>query len=111
VRSYGPRIDPETGALHARVSQAHDYTLATILWRRRIGNGTIECKMYRSTSGPARRIVQLHAEYIDAGIHTSAVVGVASVFEERVEALRLEKIILAASTRPDPSTAPPDPAE
>jgi hypothetical protein len=108
MRSFGPRVDPETGALHARVSQAHDYTRVTTLWRRTVGNGSIECKMYRAASGPARRIIQLHAEYTDAGVHTTTVCGVADPLDEQRQAARLERVIRAASARPDPTAAPPE---
>jgi hypothetical protein len=100
-RSYGPRVDAETGQLHARVAQAHDYQLVTVLWRRRVGNGAIECQFLRSTSGPAKRLVQLHATWSDAGVPTTAVCQVHSPEEEARDAMRLEHMILAASRRPE----------
>lgn len=100
MNSYGPRVDHETGETHARVSQAHDYQLVTTLWRRRVGTGSIECRLYKSTSGPARRIVQLHAQWTERDIDTSCVVGVDSPEEEAVEAARLERVILGASILP-----------
>jgi hypothetical protein len=107
MRSHGPRVDPETGALHARVNQAHDYELATILWRRRIGNGTLTCKLFRARSGPARRIIQLEAAYTDAGVTSTLVSQVNDPLEEQFVAARMEREILAASARPDLSPAPP----
>jgi len=99
MRSFGRRVDPDTGGLHARVSQAHDYEVVTVLWRRRVGNGTLQCRLLRAKR-PAKRIVQLLAEYTDAGVLTTAICQVHSPQEEAADAFRLERQILWASTRP-----------
>lgn len=98
-RSYGPRVDPETRSLHARVSQAHDYDHITTLWTRKVGTGQIVCQLRRA-SEPAQRIVQLVAEYEDAGVLTTQIVQVESADEEKREALRLESLILESIVRP-----------
>jgi hypothetical protein len=82
------------------VANAAAYELVTVLWRRRVGNGSIECRLVRAKR-PAKRLVQLLAEYSDAGELCTTVVQVADVDEEAREALRLERLILAASARPE----------
>lgn len=98
MRSYGARVDPD-GTQHARVSQAHDYDVVTTLWRRRIGNGTLECQLLRAKV-PAKRIVQLRAEYVDAGIDTLAIVQVEDELDEARQATRLERAMILASAKP-----------
>lgn len=93
-------MDEETQSLHARVSQAHDYDRITTLWTRTVGSGQILCQLRRASSGPARRIVQLIAEYEDAGVLTTHTVQVESAEEEAREAQRLERLILEATIRP-----------
>lgn len=109
MRSYGPRTDPETGALHKRVSQAHDYDVAQILWHRPVGNGSITCELLRSSSGPAKRIVQLHARYTDAGVLTDRVIHLAGEDDEQLRVMLLTVDILEASRRPDPGAFPEQP--
>src|ERR1700756_3784479 len=102
MRSYARRVDEETGAPHMRVSQAHDYKVATVLWRRTIpGAGTIECELLRSTSGPAMRIVQLHGRYTDFDDTVcDEIVRVDDEREEAQLAARLERRIRLARARP-----------
>lgn len=100
MRSYGPRVDPDTGTLHMRVRQAHDYDRQMTLWRRKVGNGHIDCKMLRASSGPARRIIQLHATYTDAGVLTMSIVTCENELDEAIQISRLEARVLAASSRP-----------
>jgi hypothetical protein len=97
--SYGPRVDAETGELHARVSQAHDYSRVTILWRRRVGNGTIDCELLRSPT-PAQRLVQLRAQYTDAGEPVLHIIKCSDELDEARQAARLQRLILLASARP-----------
>ncbi len=100
MRSYGSRFDPDTGAQHARVHQATDYNRTTLLRERRIGNGTLKFELVRSSAPGARRYVQLHADYEDAGEGVTTIVRCESQLEEAREHSRLERIMLAASARP-----------
>jgi hypothetical protein len=109
MRSYGPRVDPETGALHKRVSQAHEYQVASLLWRRPVGNGIVTCELLRSITGPAKRIVQLRADYTDAGTVTTDVIQLAGEDDEQLQVMLLTVKILEASRRPDPGASPGDP--
>ncbi len=102
-RSYGRRVDEETRSLHARVSQAHDYDHVTTLWRRTVGTGTILCQLRRAST-PAKRLVQLVAEYEEGGESVLQLVQVESPEEEAREALRLEGIMLAAMVKPTTTT-------
>lgn len=99
-RSYGPRFDPD-GTQHARVAQATDYSIELPLYHRKVGNGMIYCRMLKA-AGPARRIVQLVAEYGDAGVDVHQVVQCFSDEDEVRQLQRLEGIILEASRRPTP---------
>jgi hypothetical protein len=94
-----PRFDA-SGDQHAAVAHAADYELVTTLWRRRVGNGSITCQLLRAKR-PAKRIVQLHAEWTDAGVPTTCICQVHSPAEEAHDAARLERLILAASRRPE----------
>jgi hypothetical protein len=98
VRSYGPRFDG--GDQTARVSQAHEYTRKDELWSRSIGSGRLSCRMLRAASGPARRIVQLVAEYDDRGVAVVQVVDCKSEEEEKREAFRLEGLIRYSNALP-----------
>lgn len=98
MRSYGPRVD-EHGAPHMRVGQAHDYDVVTTLWRRRIGNGTIDCQLLRAKV-PAKRLVQLRAEYIEDGIDTLEIVQVDDELDEARQCARLERKMLLAAAKP-----------
>jgi hypothetical protein len=100
MRSYGPRFDPETGAMHARVHQATDYNRTTLLRQRKIGNGTLKFMLVRSSTPGARRYVQLHAEYEDAGVAEYVIVQCENELDEARQHARLERIMLAASARP-----------
>lgn len=90
------------GDQHMGVAHAAHYERVTTLWHRRIGNGSIECQLLRAKR-PAKRLVQLLAEWDDAGTPTTAIVMIKDELEEAREAARLERTILAASIRP---TAP-----
>lgn len=98
MRSYGPRVDPD-GTQHARVAQAHDYKIETPLYVRQVGNGTITCRMLKSPT-PAKRIIQLVAQYSEAGVAVDRVVQCTSETEEIAQLERLERIVLEASRRP-----------
>lgn len=99
MSSYGRRIDPD-GVQHAPVAQAHDYSIETPIYRRAVGNGTITCRMLKAAEGPARRIVQLTAEYYDAGVQVTQVVQCDSEQDEVRQLERLERRILEATRRP-----------
>lgn len=100
-RSFGPRFDPD-GTQHARVAQAADYSIEVALYHRKVGNGWIHCRMLKAptVSTGSRRIVQLVAEYSDAGVDVHQVVQCSSEQEETAQLARLERIILTASRRP-----------
>jgi len=98
-RSYGPRVDPLTGGIHARVSDAIDYSQITTLWQRRVGNGTLRCELLRGHK-PSRRKVQLVAEYSDAGSDVLRMIVVDDELEEARAVRRIEQAMLAAQARP-----------
>jgi hypothetical protein len=98
VRSYGSRFIDD-GEQTMRVAQAHDYSIELPLYVRRVGSGRITCRMLKAPA-PAKRIVQLVADYIEAGVHTTRVVQCESEFEEIRQLERLEGIIRAAERRP-----------
>lgn len=93
-----PRVDPD-GVQHKDVAHAAEYSIEQVLYRRQVGTGNITCRLHTSAT-PAKRIVQLTAEYDEGGIFTSRVVRCESETEEMLELQRLEKIIRKASTRP-----------
>lgn len=100
MRSYARGVDGETGAAQARVPEAHTYDLRVALYERRVGAGVIRCHLVRSSEGPARRLVQLVADYYEAGVAVTTCVQVASDDEELRELARLERVMLAAQRRP-----------
>jgi hypothetical protein len=87
------------GTQHARVAQATDYSIELPLYHRRIGNGTVYCRMSKAAQ-PARRIVELVAEYSDAGVAVQHVIRCTSEDEEIRQLMRLERLIAAASRKP-----------
>jgi hypothetical protein len=99
ARSYGPRREAD-GTQHARVAQAGEYSIELPLYQRAIGTGTITCRMLKRDAGPGRRIVQLLAEYYDAGVQVTRVVQCASETEEVAQLQRLERIIRRATSLP-----------
>jgi hypothetical protein len=99
-RHFRAPLFDASGDQHMAVAHAADYEVVTVLWRRRVGNGSITCKLLRAKK-PAKRIVQLHAEWTDAGVPTACVCQVHSPEEEQADAARLERQILAASRRPE----------
>jgi hypothetical protein len=84
---------------HARVAHAAEYSLELPLYQRRVGNGTITCRMLKSPT-PAKRLVQLVAEYYDAGVQVTQVVQCEDEPDEVRQLARLERRILEASRRP-----------
>lgn len=84
---------------HARVANAAEYTEELQLYARVVGNGTIRCVMRKSPT-PAKRLVQLVAEYWDAGVQVTQVVQCDSEQDEVRQLARLERRILEASRRP-----------
>jgi hypothetical protein len=98
MRSYGARVDPD-GTEHARVSQANDYSIEIALYRRDVAGGSITCRMLKADR-PAKRIVQLVAVYMDAGVQTERIVQCENEDEEIRQLERLERIIREASRRP-----------
>jgi hypothetical protein len=100
VRSFGRRVDPETGGLHARVHQAHDYDRVQLLRETRVGNGTIETLLITASSGPARRLVQLRAQYTEGGVGVDRVVQCKDELEEALQRRQLELDMLEAARKP-----------
>jgi hypothetical protein len=99
MRSYGPRFDPDGGVQHARVAHAQTYHVATILWRRHVANGEIRCELVRAASGIGHRMVQLVAEYEDAGETCTRVRMCDDPADEAYSAALLERLIIEASRR------------
>jgi hypothetical protein len=100
VRSYGPRVDPDTGGLHARVSQAHDYDRVTILRKQTVGNGTIETLLVRASAPGTRRLVQLRARYTEGDTAVERIVGCDDELDEARQRVNLERDMLAAAAKP-----------
>ncbi len=67
AKSYGPRIDAETGAPHMRVADAVDYQVKLIAWERTVGNGKLRCEILKGHKGGAMRLTRLVADYSEAG--------------------------------------------
>ena len=99
MTSYGPRFTDD-GRQTMRVAQAAIYELHRPFYVRHVGNGRVTCYPAKRAGGPGMRLVQLVAEYTDAGCLTTAVVQVGSLEEELAELARLERRILEASRRP-----------
>lgn len=100
MRSWGPRVDPETGATHARVAQAHDYDRRTVLRELRVGNGTLRLELIRSSSPGTRRLVQWRADYTEGDEGVTRVVNCADELDEARQHARLEREMLAAAAKP-----------
>jgi hypothetical protein len=94
-----PRLDSDGVTVHADVAHAAEYSIETPLYVRTVGNGTITCKLLQAPT-PAKRIVQLLAEYYERGVQVTHVVQCASESEEIRELERLEKVVLEASRKP-----------
>lgn len=107
MRSYGPRFDPDGVVQHARVAQATSYARITTLWERRIAGGKIRCELLGGADGPARRIIQLVAEYPDVDGLNTVIRKCDSAEEERRACIYLEMIMRAASRRGAPATPEP----
>lgn len=100
-RSWAPQQDSDTGGRHMRVTDAIDYerSRVTTLWRRPIGNGTLRCELLRGHK-TSRRLVQLVAEYEDAGDAAARTCVCDDELDEARQVARLERIMLEASARP-----------
>jgi hypothetical protein len=100
-RTYGPRVDADTGGLHMRVPDAIRYERerVTTLWTRRVGNGTLTLELLRGHK-PSRRLVQLVADYEDAGNGIIRTCVCEDQLDEARQIARLEKLMLEASIRP-----------
>lgn len=109
MRSYGPRFDPDGVVQHTRVANAADYSRVTILWRRQLAGGEIRCELLRAAT-PARRIVQLVAEYQDAGETHTRIRHCDHPADEAYGAALFERLIIEASRRAPPATASPAPS-
>lgn len=94
------RLDSDGVTQHAAVANAGEYSIDLPLYHRRVGAGTITCRMLKREGGPGKRIVQLVGEYEDAGEGVTHVVQCASEVEELAQLARLERIIREASRRP-----------
>lgn len=97
-KRYSRRHDAD-GTQHKMVADSIEYRVAATLWQRKVGNGSITCKLLRGHK-PSARIVQLLAEYDDAGTAVSRVVNCTDQLDEQRQVQRLERVILLASTRP-----------
>lgn len=93
------RLDSDGVTVHARVAHAAEYSIDVPLYHRRVGTGMITCRLLRSPT-PAKRLVQLVAEYVEAGVDTMRVVQCDSEVDEVRQLHRLERIILEATRRP-----------
>lgn len=100
-----PAFDPGDHAQHARVGSRAIYDVQIALWHRRVGNGTIYCRLLKASAGPARRLVELVAEFEDRGVGELRVVRCTSEADEHRELERLEGIMRAAAARPTPAPA------
>jgi hypothetical protein len=94
------RLDQDGVTQHAAVANAGEYSIDVALYHRRVGNGTITCRMLKRKGGPGKRIIQLVGEYSDAGEGVTQVIQCASEVEEIEQLARLEGIIRRASRRP-----------
>jgi hypothetical protein len=101
LKSYAPRQDAETGGMHMRVPDAVDYERqrVTTAWRRKVGNGTLTCEVLRGHKR-SRRLVQLVAEYEDAGDAALRTCICDDELDEARQVQRLEKLMLEAAARP-----------
>jgi hypothetical protein len=102
VPNYGPRIDPETGAQHAPVAQATDYTRLTPLRHIEVAGGTIDVHLVRSPTPGARVMTRVHARYTLEGDPVDQVVTCRDEHDEATTLRRLEQEMRAAQTRPTP---------
>jgi hypothetical protein len=93
------RLDSDGVTQHARVAHAAEYSIQVPLYHRHVGTGMITCRLLRSPT-PAKRIVQLVAEYVERGVDTTRVVQCESEVDEIRQLERLERIILEATRRP-----------
>lgn len=108
MRSFGPRVDPDTGELHARVSQAHDYTRITLLREETIAGAKVRTELVASPSPGTHRRIRLHATYTDQGDHVDRIIYTTDQLDEASCKRLLEREIRAANTR---STAAPQTPE
>lgn len=72
----------------------------TTLRERKVGNGKLTLVLIRSAAPGTKRLVQWRAEYTEAGVFTTQVVGCEDELDEARQLARLERVILAASARP-----------
>jgi hypothetical protein len=93
------RHDPD-GTVHRDVAHAADYDVKTPLYRREVAGGTVTCYQLRSRK-PAKRLVQLEAEYTEAGILTTHIIHCEDLEDEVRQLERLERIIREASRKPE----------
>lgn len=99
MREVGRRHDAD-GTVHRRVRNIGTYSEVTTLRRIRIGTGSIEVRLAKNAAGPGRRIVQLVADYNDAGVAVQHVVQCDDELDEARQLQRLERLILEAMRRP-----------
>jgi len=100
VRDYGRRHDDD-GTVHARVANVGNYGVQTILYTRKVGGaGTIRCELLRRRGGPGKRLVQLVADYDDAGVAVQRIVMCDDELDEQYQLRRLERTMLEAMRRP-----------
>ena len=110
MKSYGATHD-EDGIPIGRVTNSATYNRQLLLWRRRIGNGTLTCEQLLPDRA-ARRLVRLTANYTDAGDEVCAVAIIEDEDDERLTASRFEQRMLMAqvrsATQPSDVVEPPE---
>lgn len=77
----------------------------TTLWKRRVGNGTLTLELLRGHK-PSRRLVQLVADYEDAGNGVIRTCVCEDQLDEARQTERLEKLMLDAANRPALDVSP-----
>jgi hypothetical protein len=98
MRSHGRREDPD-GTRHLPVASTGEYEEIPA-YVRNVPGGRITCFTLKRREGPGKRMVQLRADYTEAGCATTKIVKCDSDVDEVRQLERLEKLILAASRRP-----------
>jgi hypothetical protein len=94
-----PRVDEHTGALHARVNQAHDYSRILLLRSETIAGARVNTELVRSASPGTRRIIRLHAIYTDEGDQVDRIIYCTDQLDEASCKRLLEREIRAAGRR------------
>ncbi len=106
MKSYGPKFD-EDGIPLGSPSSAVTYSRSLVLWRRRIGNGTLTCEQLRADQTAPRKI-RLTANYTEGDESVQSVAFPTDELDEQLTIRRLEERMLLAQARSagvvDPAT-------